>query len=206
MKKYLIIIVGLLLLFSFGCNKKKEMEVDNNPVEVKEETKILMVYFSRADENYSVGYIEKGNTEELADFIKERANIDYSFKVERVTPYPSVYSECTDEAKKEKNNNARPDIIGDVSDFDSYDIVFLGFPIWWGTLPMPMYTFIEKHDWNGKTVIPFSTHEGSGWGDTKNTLATLLTGATFKDGFNCYGHNAKTSQNDINTWLESLGF
>ena len=205
MKK--IISLFLVICFSLigfsGCFNKK---INNEPVQIENSSKILLAYFSRADENYSVGYVEKGNTEWIADFISEKVNVDLTFKIERVTPYPSVYSECTDEAKAEKNANARPNINGSIENFDDYDIIFLGYPIWWSDLPMCVYTFIESYNWNGKMVIPFSTHEGSDWSGTLSTLENKLDGATIYFGYNCRGAQAKNNKSAVHTWLEGLGF
>ena len=195
-------IFGLALM---GCGQTPA-SVDEKPVELESDTKVLLTYFSRADENYNVGYVDKGNTEWLADFIGEKVNPSKTFKIERVTPYPAAYNECTEEAKKEQNENARPQIKGSVDDFASYDVIFLGYPIWWSDLPMPVYTFIEGQSWNNKTVIPFSTHEGSGWGVSLDALANKLSGATIKKGYNCRGALAKNKQSEVNSWLGGLGF
>ncbi len=141
---------------------------------------ILIAYFSRADENYRVGVIEKGNTEIIAEMIAEETGGEL-FKIERETPYPVSYSECTDEASREQRENARPPLASDLESLDGYDIIFIGYPIWWGSLPMPVFTFLESHDFTGKTVIPFCTHEGSGLSSTVSTIrretgATVLTG------------------------------
>lgn len=114
--------------------------------------------------------------------------------------------ECVDVATKEKTENARPDYQGDI-DISGYDIVFFGYPIWRGDLPMICYTFLDSHDFSDKTFIPFNTHEGSGNSGTYEKLQQLLAGATVKgDGFNMMGHEARTEQGikKLNRWLESL--
>ena len=142
------------------------------------EAKSLVVVFSRADENYNVGYVEKGNTMILAEMIADKTGAEL-FEVKPAKPYPAVYDECTDLAKREQNQNARPAILED-KDISDYDTIFFGYPVWWGDIPMCMYTFIEAHDWNGKTVIPFCTHEGSGAGSTDRTLKSAMKGADVK--------------------------
>ena len=199
-------IISIFILGSCSNNNSSNSNINSTTIEKNESSKILLTYFSRADENYSVGYIDKGNTEWLADFIDEKLNVDKTFKIERITPYPATYKECTDEAKKEQNDNARPEIKGNVSDFNEYDIIFLGYPIWWGDVPMCVYTFMEAYDFNGKIVIPFSTHEGSGWGSSLNTLKNKLSGSTIYQGYNCRGSEAKNNKDSINSWLEGLGF
>lgn len=153
--------------------------------------KTLVVYFSRADENYNVGTVEVGNTEILAKEIAAKTGAD-EFKIEPVTPYPTSYQETIDLATKELNGQARPEYVGDI-DISSYDTIFLGYPIWWGDLPMIVYSFIEKHDFSGKTVIPFNTHEGSGNSGTYEVLKSKMPGATLRgDGFNMSGLAART--------------
>lgn len=170
-------------------------------------SKILVAFFSRADENYGVGYIEKGNTHIIADMIAEEVGAD-SFEIVRVTPYPEEYDACTDEAKAEKNANARPELTEKVDNFGDYDTVFLGYPNWWGDMPMPVYTFLESYDFSGKTVIPFCTHAGSGLSGTVNTLKSKLNGATVLDGFAIAGTTAQNDQDNAKTavleWLGKL--
>lgn len=169
--------------------------------------KILVVYFSRADENYNVGNVEVGNTELLAKEIVTKTGAD-EFKIVPEVAYPANYQEAIEQATKERNEQARPEYKGDV-DISSYDTIFFGYPIWWGDMPMIVYNFIEKHDWNGKTVIPFNTHEGSGNSGTYETLNDKMSGATLKgDGFNMSGSTARTDDGikKLDNWLESLGY
>ena len=156
-----ILLVGLLPITSCAqTNQRKEQNM--------KEKKILVAFFSRAGENYAVGHIEKGNTHIIAEMIAAETDGDL-FHIEPVTPYPDDYTECTEVAKQELNVKARPAIKGDIK-VEDYDIIFIGYPNWWGDMPMPVYTFIEKHSWQGKTVIPFCTHEGSGLPGTENRL------------------------------------
>ena len=169
--------------------------------------KSLVVYFSHAGENYNVGTVEVGNTELLAKEIIKKTSAD-EFKIEPMIPYPTSYQEAIDIATKEIENNFRPEYKGDI-DITNYDTIFLGFPIWWGDLPMIVYNFIEKHDWSGKIVIPFNTHEGSGNSGTYETLKSKMSGATLKgDGFNMSGKIARTDDGvkKINEFLINLGF
>ena len=169
--------------------------------------KTLVVYFSRADENYNVGTVEVGNTELLAKEIIAKTSAD-EFKIEPKDKYPAVYQEAIERATAERKAGARPEYIGDV-DITDYDTIFFGYPIWWGDMPMVVYNFIEKHDWNGKTVIPFNTHEGSGNAGTYDILKSKMTGATLKgDGFNMSGSTARTDDGikNLDNWLSGLGF
>ena len=170
--------------------------------------KVLVAYFSRADENYNIGYIEKGNTQVVAETIAEETG-GTLFHIETVSPYPADYNECIDLAKKEMNLSARPAIQGD-ADVEAYDVVFLGYPNWWGEAPMAVYTFIEKRCWQGKTVIPFCTHEGSGLGSTVGRLKTACQGATFLPGLAIQGTVAQNNRNqtlhNVKAWLKKLGY
>jgi flavodoxin len=167
--------------------------------------KTLVVYFSHADENYNVGTVEVGNTELLAKEIIAKTGAD-EFKIEPKDKYPAAYEEAIERATDERNDNARPEYIGDV-DISSYDTIFFGYPIWWGDMPMVVYNFVEKHDWNGKTVIPFNTHEGSGNAGTYDILKSKMSGATLKGGgFNMPGSTARTDDGikNLDNWLSSI--
>lgn len=142
------------------------------------EAKSIVIVFSHTGENYNVGNITEGNTMKLAKIIAEKTGSEI-FEVKPAKEYPFSYDECIDVAKKEQNAKARPAILGD-KDIAEYDTIYFGYPIWWGDIPMCMYTFIEAHDWNGKTVIPFCTHEGSGAGSTDRTLKSAMKGADVK--------------------------
>jgi len=167
--------------------------------------KTLVVYYSRANENYNVGVVEVGNTELLAKEIVKKTGAD-EFKITEVEKYPENYTECIDRATKERTENARPAYEGDI-DTSEYDTIYLGYPIWWGDLPMVVYTFLEKHDFSGKTIIPFNTHEGSGNSGTYEMLKEKIKTATFKgDGFNMTGKTARTEEGikTLDAWLKTL--
>lgn len=167
--------------------------------------KILVIYFSHAGENYNVGTVEVGNTELLAKEIVAKTGAN-EFKIEPKDQYPATYQEAIERAAEEQKSNKRPEYIGDV-DIAGYDTIFFGYPIWWEDLPMVVYSFIEKHSWNGKTVIPFNTHEGSGNAGTYETLKSLMPGAILKgDGFNMSGSTARTDDGikKLDDWLNSL--
>ena len=155
------------------------------------EAKSIVIVYSRADENYNVGNITTGNTMKLAQIIAEKTASDL-FEVKPAKEYPADYDSCIDVAKKEQNANARPAILED-KDISGYDTIYFGYPIWWGDIPMPLYTFVEAHDWTGKTVIPFCTHEGSGAGRTDRTLRAAMKGANVK---NVIAVRGTTAQND----------
>ena len=164
--------------------------------------KSIVVYYSRPDENYGVGEVEVGNTELLAKEIIKQTGAD-EFKIEPKAPYPKNYMDCVNQATEELKNNARPEYLGDV-DLKDYDTIYLGYPIWWGDLPMVCYAFLENHDITGKTIIPFNTHEGSGNSGTYDILKARMTGATLKgNGFNMSGSTARTEEGikKLDNWL-----
>lgn len=189
------------------ANSETDISNDFSDTDTEVGSKILVAFFSRADENYDVGYIEKGNTHIIADMIVEEVGAD-SFEIVRITPYPKEYKACTDEAKAEQNTNARPELTAEVNNFSDYDTVFLGYPNWWGDMPMPVYTFLESYDFSGKTVIPFCTHAGSGLSGTVETLKSKLGNATVLDGLAIAGTTAQNNQDEakqsVLSWLEEL--
>ena len=164
----------------------------------------LIIYYSREGENYFGGElknIEKGNTEVITDYIQEFTGADL-FKVEPKVPYPESYMECTEVAKKERKDDARPEIKESVGDISSYDTIYIGFPNWWGTLPMPMWTQLEQLDFLGKTVKPFVTHEGSGFGRSLKDLDDLCKGAEIMNGLSIPGANVYNSKDTVKLWVD----
>lgn len=190
-------------------DEEKQTEAETTQPTDSNGTNILVAYFSRADENYNVGTIDIGNTQIVAEYIAGEVGAD-SFHIETVTPYPAGYDECCDVAKQELADNARPEIIGGVDNMEQYDIVFLGYPIWWGDMPMAVYTFMESYDWSGMVVIPFNTHEGSGSAGTYDRIASVLPDAQVLDGMAIQGKNAQDfnsdTQQSVRDWLDGLGF
>lgn len=168
----------------------------------------LVVYFSRADENYVVGNVEKGNTRILAEMIAEATGAD-TFEIKPAKPYPKEYTPATEVAKQEKNDNARPEIVGTMPDVSGYDVVFVGYPIWWGDLPMPCYTFFDKVKLEGKTIAPFCTHEGSGLSGTDSNIANA-TKAKVTEALVMKGSVAQNSRDEakkeVTDWLKKLGY
>ena len=164
----------------------------------------LIIYYSREGENYFGGElknIEKGNTEVITDYIQEFTGADL-FKVEPKVPYPESYMECTEVAKKERKDDARPEIKESVGDISSYDTIYIGFPNWCGTLPMPMWTQLEQLDFSGKTVKPFVTHEGSGFGRSLKDLDDLCKGAEIMNGLSIPGANVYNSKDTVKLWVD----
>lgn len=206
---FIALMTVLNILSIKGQNNTRELPQKAKPQtnqsyqKMTENKKSLVVYFSRADENYNVGYIEKGNTEIVAELIAAETSTDL-FHIEPVTPYPADYDQCTKVAQKERREKARPEIKGDKK-IEDYDVIFIGYPNWWGDMPMPVYTFIERHDWHGKTVIPFCTHEGSGLSQTETYIRRACVRATVYSGLAVRGTDAQKSTPKVKTvvkeWL-----
>ncbi len=170
--------------------------------------KSLVVYFSLAGQQYNVGNITEGNTKILAKMIAEETGAEL-FELETVRAYTTTdYNTLTKEAKDEQQKKARPALKAD-KDISGYDTIYIGYPNWWGDMPMCVYTFIESHDWNGKTVIPFCTHEGSGLSGTESTIKKLCKGATVLKGLAVQGKvaqtNRATAKKNVQDWLQKIG-
>jgi flavodoxin/ketosteroid isomerase-like protein len=167
---------------------------------------VLIAVFSQSGEQYQVGTVEKGNTMILAEAIQERTGGEL-FHIERKDPYPTSYSELTKAAQSERGT--RPELATDVADFSSYSAVFLGYPIWWGDLPMPVYTFMEAHDWSGKTLYTFNTHAGSGQASTVASIKEA-TKVDVASSLTILGQDAQEKKEEsitkVDEWLDTLGF
>ena len=160
--------------------------------------KTLIIYFSRADENYAVGYIDKGNTEIVAEFVQELTGADM-FKVEPTVPYAADYRTCIEEAKKRIGNAPIKEKLSDIS---AYDTVFIMSPIYWGTYAPEVETALEGLDFTRKTVRVISTHEGSGLGSMVSDVKKMCKGAKVDSkGLAIKGSSAKSSKAAIEKWL-----
>lgn len=166
--------------------------------------KALIVFFSHAGENYSVGNINVGNTKIVADYISEITGAD-QFEIIAEKNYDMPYMDLIKVAQDEAKAGELPAYEGDV-DIAPYDIIFIGGPIWWGTYPQVMFTFFKDHDLSGKTVIPFTTHEGSGLASTVRDVKKVWPKATVKDGFAIYGHEVRSGKAKVEKWLKGLGW
>lgn len=169
--------------------------------------KTLIAFFSRADENYFGGamrYIKVGNTEVVVNNITELIDAD-TFKIEMQQPYSPVYMTCIDEAKADLKAKARPELVSFPDSIDEYDTIILAYPNYWGTYPMAVATFIEHFNFDGKTILPLCTNEGSGMGASERDLKKALSGATIKKGLSISGSNAADSKGAVKNWLSDNG-
>ena len=164
--------------------------------------KSLIIYFSRADENYFGGQmkvIEKGNTEVIADYIKDYVGAD-TFKVEPEIPYSTNYMECIEEAKVRTREHNAP-IKGNVPDISSYEVIYVGSPVYWGGMPEELFTALKGLNFNGKIVRPFVTHEGSGLSSIPRQLMNICEGAEVLDGIAVVGSSVNSAKEMIENWI-----
>ena len=197
---FIILAATLCLAGSLSAQNKTSKETKMG--------KSLVVYFSLAGEQYNVGNIKEGNTSIIAKFIAEETGSEL-FELETAKPYPTDnYSRLTQIAKDEQNKKARPALKTDI-DISAYDTIYIGYPNWWGDMPMPLYTFLEAHNWKGKTIIPFCTHEGSGLSGTESRIRSTCKGATVEKGLAVQGKVAQTNRSAakkaVQDWLAKLG-
>lgn len=225
MKKLISVLLVLSITLSLAaCSKAKqnstvEESVDtsqsitassDNVQDEAEQKKILVIYFSCANTTSSdivsmatPDFDGLGSTEYLAQYIHEKVGGDIA-KITPVKDYPTGYDDTADYAKKERDNDERPQFVELEVNPEDYDVIFVGYPMWWYTLPMIMYTFFDTYDFGGKTIIPFNTHEGSGDGGTYDEIREFEPDATVLDGFNVRGSSADKADKDLDEWLESL--
>ena len=204
MKKNILFTLILALLVCLCGSAAAQQTSEAN------ETNILVLYFSRTGEQYDVGVIEKGNTAIVAEIVAEATGADLYEILPADNHYPMTYKELTDVALQEQRDHARPAYAGQLPDFDRYDTIFIGAPVWWGDWPMIMYTVFESTSLSGKTLIPFSTHAGSGLSGFDRSLATAYPDCTVAKGFAIAGTDAQNHPDKVQTsvaaWLDKLGF
>ncbi|WP_241243576.1 flavodoxin [Caldicellulosiruptor changbaiensis] len=127
------------------------------------------------------------------------------FEIKPAKQYPEDYYETIEVAKEEKRKNARPELANKLEDISPYEVVFLGYPNWWGTMPMAVFTFLESYDFAGKTIAPFCTHEGSGLGSSERDIKKLCPNANVLPGLAIRGSSVNQADKDIQNWLSRLG-
>lgn len=153
---------------------------------------ILIAYFSHT-----------GNTREIANQIHDCVGGDL-FEIVPVDPYPTDYDTVVDQAKQELEQGYRPPLKTKVENIDSYNVIYLGYPNWWGTIPMAVATFLESYDFSGKTIVPFCTHEGSRLGRSIEDITELCPQSTILKGLAIRGSSVKNAQDDVSAWLREL--
>lgn len=208
------VVAGLFVSAACSGSKKQDANALNgeyneaNNMEKTVDTKngkVLIVFFSHAGENYSVGNVKVGNTKLVAEEIRKVTGSDV-FEIVPEKNYNLPYRQLIDVAQEEANKGEYPSYKGKVENLDQYTTVFIGGPIWWGTFPRVMFTFFKDNDLSGKTIYPFTTHEGSGLGSVVEDLEKVYPNADVKDGFSIAGHNVRGGMNKVDNWLKSLGY
>ena len=169
-----------------------ENEEESQTQTETEGSNILIAYFSFS-----------GNTATVANQIQELTEGDL-FEIKTVEPYPE-YNETLDIAQQEQKDNARPQLSASVENMDNYDVLFVGYPIWWSSAPMAVFTFLEEYDLSGKTVIPFCTHDGSQLGRSVTDITAVLPGSTILDALAVRGSSAVDAKIDVRAWIDGLG-
>ncbi|MDR0420142.1 MAG: NAD(P)H-dependent oxidoreductase [Prevotellaceae bacterium] len=162
-------------------------------IQAQSAKKILIAYFSWG-----------GNTRVIANQIQKQTGGDL-FEITVTKPYSTSYDECVKQAKQEQQSDARPSFTAEVKNIESYDVIFVGYPNWWGSMPMVMFTFLEKYNMNGKTVIPFCTHGSGRWGRSIDDLKKMCPNSTVLEGFAIAGNMAKNSKEEVVKWLKQTG-
>lgn len=221
MKKIISLFMALTMVLSLAACSTNQSISKSTPKESSSQTnkstpapsntngKNLVVYFSMPDNvDDSTVVIDGetlGNTQYMAYVIQETIGADI-FRIEPETPYPTDHDKLVDLAKEEQNDNARPKIKNMIENFDTYENIFVGYPNWWGDMPMILYSFFDEYDFSGKTIIPFNTHGGSGFSSTISTIKELELNATILDGKSISRNDIEGAEQEIIDWVKSLGF
>ncbi|MFX3617318.1 MAG: flavodoxin [Sporolactobacillus sp.] len=204
MKRITVLVLAFFMIFSLtACgNGSRQQGSDNGNnhsagsstvKKVSPNKKILIAYFSHT-----------GNTREIAQQIHNKVGGDL-FQIKTVKPYAKDYDVTVDRAKKEQDENARPKLTAKVKNMKDYDVVFLGYPDWWGTMPMAVFTFLGQYNFSGKTIIPFVTHEGSEFGRSLSDIRKTAPKAKLARGIAVRGSEVQSAQGDVSKWLRKLG-
>jgi flavodoxin len=198
------IITAVLVLAMTGCNGQNNKPKSNNQNNGKM-SKSIVIFFSHAGDNYAVGNIEVGNTKIVADYISEITSAD-QFEIVTHKYDGMAYTPLIELAKKEAANGELPPYEGAAPDLSQYDTVFIGGPVWWGTYPQVMFTLFKDITLDGKTVIPFTTHEGSGLASCESDVRKAFPNANVLKGWSIYGHEVRTGKAKVEKWLKGLGY
>lgn len=198
-----VILVAIFGIFTYLNNNQNESQDTNETVSNESKTddvnienmgNTLILYFSMS-----------GNTETVANYIHEEIGGDI-VKLETVQTYPEDYDELVDYAREEQRDNARPELETAIENIEQYDTIFLGYPNWWGDMPMPIYSFLDQYDLSNKTIAPFITHGGSGLSGTPANIANEEPDAVVTEGLAINGDDVDDCQDEVNEWLDELNF
>lgn len=198
-----VIMVAIFGIFTYLNNNQNESQDTNKTVSNESKTddinienmgNTLILYFSMS-----------GNTETVANYIHEEIGGDI-VKLETVQTYPEDYDELVDYAREEQRDNTRPELETTIENIEQYDTIFLGYPNWWGDMPMPIYSFLDQYDLSNKTIAPFITHGGSGLSGTSANIANEEPDAVVTEGLAINGDDVDDCQDEVNEWLDELNF
>lgn len=198
-----VILVAIFGIFTYLNNNQNESQDTNETVSNESKTddinienmgNTLILYFSMS-----------GNTETVANYIHEEIGGDI-VKLETVQTYPEDYDELVDYAREEQRDNTRPELERAIENIEQYDTIFLGYPNWWGDMPMPIYSFLDQYDLSNKTIAPFITHGGSGLSGTPANIANEEPDAVVTEGLAINGDDVDDCQDEVNEWLNELNF
>ena len=191
------------LLTATGCNGQNRQEVEQSNHTTMSKT--IVIFFSHAGDNYSVGNVKVGNTKIVADYISEIAGAE-QFEIVTHKYDGMAYTPLTRLAQEEANKGELPPYEGKAPDLSGYDTVFIGGPVWWGTYPQVMFTLFKDINLDGKTVYPFTTHEGSGLASCVSDVKKAFPKANVKNGFSIYGHEVRSEKAKVEKWLKGIGY
>ena len=203
MKVKTMIMAALALLLATSCNAQSKQE-NTNPIKQSNNQAMnkIVIFFSHAGDNYSVGVIDTGNTKIVADYISEITGAD-QFEIVTHKYDGMAYTPLIELAKEEANKGELPPYEGAAPDLSQYDTVFIGGPVWWGTYPQVMFTLFKDINLDGKTVIPFTTHEGSGLASCANDVRKAFPKAKVTGEFSIYGHEVRGGKAKVERWLKT---
>ena len=205
MKLKNILVAALALLMATGCGNAQNRQDNTNALTHSNNNTMnkIVIFFSHAGDNYSVGNIEVGNTKIVADYISELTGAD-QFEIVTHKYDGMAYMPLIDLAKKEAAAGELPPYEGQAPDLSKYDTIFIGGPVWWGTYPQVMFTLFRDINLDGKTVIPFTTHEGSGLANCVSDVKKAFPKANVTKGFDIYGHEVRSGRAKVEKWINTV--
>ena len=193
-----IILAITAMMLGTSCNGQTSKNQNNMG-------KSIVIFFSHAGDNYSVGNIEVGNTKIVADYISELTGAD-QFEIVTHKYDGMAYNPLIELAKVEANKGELPPYEGTAPDLSKYDTVFIGGPVWWGTYPQVMFTLFKDINLDGKTIYPFTTHEGSGLASCVSDVKKAFPKANVQRGFSIYGHEVRSGKATVEKWMKGIGY
>jgi len=191
-----LLFMGVLSQMNVAAEEANSLRMENTKEEeampLAETKKILVAYFSHT-----------GNTREIANQIHKKVGGEI-FEIQSVNPYPDDYDTVVKQAREELDSGYKPALKTTVANIGSYEVIFIGYPDWWGTFPAPVKTFLSAYDFSGKVIVPFCTHEGSGLGRSVADISKLCPTSKLLEGLAIRGSTVKTAQDKVSEWLRRI--